>query len=246
MDDLLKLTFNQHQTALAIQVSKSAELPNALKQMGLSDSRPILVIVGGAGQMSDRDFSRIQKLFLEVLAPIAESLNASVVDGGTDSGVMRLIGNARSQINAHFPLVGVAPTAKVILPDTVNTSVDDATPLEPNHTHFVLVPGNNWGDESPWIVQVATVLAHGSPSLTVLINGGEITFMDALNSIISDRLVMVIAGSGRTADKLVSALQGDTTDERATKLADSGKLQSINLDGDQKDLIHTITNLLSH
>ncbi|WP_413171192.1 hypothetical protein [Anabaena azotica] len=246
MENFLQLTFNQGQTATAVKVSEVSELPTALEQLGLIGSRPSLVIVGGASQISTADFIRIQSLFVEVLAPIAQTLGTYVVDGGTDAGVMQLIGHARRQINGQFPLVGVAPTGKVILPAQTTTVADDATPLEPNHTHFVLIPGCNWGDESPWIVEVATVLAEGAPSVTILINGGEITFLDAANSVNAGRLVMAIAGSGRTADKLASALHGNATDDRAKELAASGKLQTIDLEAGWETLTNTITNLLSN
>ena len=95
---------------------------------------------------------------------------------------------------------------KVLLPDQTTTPSEDAAPLEPNHTHFVLIPGNNWGDESPWMMEVATVLSGTAPSITLLINGGEVTFIDALNSVNAGRLIIVIAGSGRTADKLADRL----------------------------------------
>lgn len=245
MENSFKLTFNQEQAAIAITVSETAELPHALANIGLGSSRPILVIVGGASQISDADFIRIQSLFVQVLAPIAETLGACVVDGGTDAGVMRLMGYARNQIKAQFPLIGVAPIGKVIIPEQTTTPSDDACPLQSDHTHFVLVPGDNWGDESSWIVDVATVLAGEYPSVTVLINGGEITFADALNSVSAGRLVIAIAGSGRTADKLASALIGGVTDERAIKLAASGKLQTIKLDAEHEELTYTITNLLS-
>jgi hypothetical protein len=94
-------------------------------------------------------------------------------------------------------------------------------------------------------MEVATVLSGTKPSATVLINGGEITFVDALNSVIAGRLVMAIAGSGRTADLLATALRGETTDERARELAASGKLKTIDLSADLPELISTITNLLS-
>ena len=245
MENSFKLTFNQEQAAIAITVSETAELPHALANIGLGSSRPILVIVGGASQISDADFIRIQSLFVQVLAPIAETLGACVVDGGTDAGVMRLMGYARNQIKAQFPLIGIAPIGKVIIPEQTTTPSDDACPLQSDHTHFVLVPGDNWGDESSWIADVATVLAGEYPSVTVLINGGEITFADALNSVSAGRLVIAVAGSGRTADKLASALIGGVTDERAIKLAASGKLQTIKLDAEHEELTYTITNLLS-
>jgi hypothetical protein len=245
MGNIFTLNLHQHYTATAVRVDESAELFDALGEIGLLGSRPILVVVGGASQISEIDYWRIQDFFVEVLASIAQNLGAYVVDGGTDAGVMRLMGYAREQINGQFPLIGVAPIAKVLLPNQTATPDDDATPLEPHHTHFVLVPGNYWGAESPWIVEVATLLASGAPSLTVLINGGEISFSDALNSITAGRLVVAIAGSGRTADKLVSALHGETTDERAQTLAASGKLLTINLNEQRENITHILTNLLS-
>ena len=51
---------------------------------------------------------------------------------------------------------------------------DQSAPLDPHHTHFILVPGKNWGDESSWIAQIATQLAGDQPSVAVLVNGGKI------------------------------------------------------------------------
>ncbi|MBE8988136.1 hypothetical protein [Nostoc sp. LEGE 12450] len=247
MKNPVKLTFDSGQTALAIRVDRQGELPDALEQIGLGASRSILVVVGGASKISEADFLRIKRLFTEVLAPIAESLGAYVVDGGTDAGVMQLMGEARSQIGAKFALIGVTPENKVALPNQQEPGAD-LTPLEPNHTHFVLVPGDNWGDESPWISDVATMLANNAPSVTVLLNGGEITFDDAFYSVNTGRLVVVIAGSGRTADILADALRGEGTDERAKKLAKSGILQYVNLidiENGVKNLGQMIKDLLS-
>ncbi|MEH1903737.1 MAG: hypothetical protein V7L04_20590 [Nostoc sp.] len=248
MKNSFKLTFDSGQTALAIRVTQQAELPNALEEIGLGGSRSVLVVVGGATNISEADFLRLQRLFTEVLAPVAESLGAYVVDGATDAGVIQLMGKARTQIGAKFALIGVTPEKKVALPNQQEPAAD-LTPLEPNHTHFVLVPGNKWGDESLWISQVATVLANNAPSLTILLNGGEITFEDAFSSVNTGRLVVVIAGSGRTADILADALRGQATDERAKKLAKSGKLLYIDLIDIEKgveNLGKIIKNLLSN
>jgi hypothetical protein len=244
-EQFFNLSLNQEQVAKVVILSKSVELPNVLEKMGLVGPRPILVLVGGASQISATDFQRLQSFFVQVLAPVAQALGAYVVDGGTDVGVMQLMGQARSQLNGQFPLIGVAPVAKVVLPQQTTDIADDAAPLEPHHTHFILVPGSNWGDESPWIAQVATVLANNAPSVTVLINGGEISFSDAFNSVSAGRLVIAIAGSGRTADKLASALHGKATDERAKELAASGKLQTIDLDAGWETFTNVITKLLS-
>jgi hypothetical protein len=46
--------------------------------------------------------------------------------------------------------------------------------LQKDHTHFILTPGSDWGDEAPWLSRLASVLAGDAPSLTLLINGGAI------------------------------------------------------------------------
>jgi hypothetical protein len=95
--------------------------------------------------------------------------------------------------------------------------------LEPHHTHFVLVPGDCWGDDAPYLARVATLVAGGAPAATILVNGGEITFEDCRLSIAESRPVLVLAGTGRTADTIASAAANpaDCRDLRAVALAQS-------------------------
>ncbi|GAA4539360.1 hypothetical protein GCM10023161_18880 [Mycobacterium paraffinicum] len=107
---------------------------------------------------------------------------------------------------------------------------DGRTVLESNHTHFVIVPGEKWGAEAPWIARTATCLAGTAPSITLLANGGKITYSDLQRSVEAGRPVIVIAGSGRTADVLVRALVGAPAEERATALVESGLIQAVSMD----------------
>ena len=200
----LCISFPNGQTAYAAQVDNFAHLSHYFHDLGFQESRPILSLIGGASKISEADLERLRLLFVEVIAPLVEDLHANVVDGGTDAGVMKMIGHARSHINGTFALVGVAPLGAVTLPNTTPT-LSNTEPLEPHHTHFILVPGSNWGDESPWLVQVATVLAKKAPSITLLVNGGEITLLDAIENLKVGRKIVVIAGSGRLADEIAFA-----------------------------------------
>jgi hypothetical protein len=152
MEKPFKIAISNGLTAPAIQVQSPEELSTALRELALHCPRPILVVVGGASKLSEADLSRLRLLFVKVLAPLAEELGASVVDGGTDAGVMQMMGQARAETAATFPLIGVTPVGKVALPDRIPSS--KVTALEPHHTHFVLIPGSNWGDESPWLARV--------------------------------------------------------------------------------------------
>jgi hypothetical protein len=231
-------------TTCSIQVHHPTDLSNALPAIGLHGSRPTIVLVGGASGLSDSYLDSLRQLFVERLAPLAEKSGAYVVDGGTDSGVMRLMGQARYAINGTFPLIGVAAIGTIILPNIKN-SFADAAPLEPHHSHFVLVPGIAWGDESPWMAQVANVLADGAPSVTILVNGGKIALLDVRYSIVADRPVVVVDGSGRTADLLAAALRGETIDVKALELAESGKLTAVDLSNGFSPVARAIAQMLS-
>ena len=244
METPCRYTFANEHIADVVQVDSPDKLPEALQKLGLQAARPTLVLVGGASGISDSDKSRLEQLFVEAIAPLAEELGVIVVDGGTDAGIMSFIGRARSAIGATFPLIGVAAIGTVVLPDQTSSNPDAAS-LEPHHTHFLLVPGSNWGDESPWLSHTATVLSAELPSVTLVVNGGEITFQDVRYSVLADRPAIALDGTGRTADKLAAALRGEATDLRAKQLAASGKMQAINLSEHPDQLAEVIREILS-
>lgn len=201
-------------------VSAVQEIPAALDALMLHRGRPVLVLVGGAAGMGDDHMDMLTTVLRKAVLPLLSHYGAAVVDGGTDSGVMRIIGRARAAADGRFPLVGVAAEGTVVLQDGIPVA-SGAAPLEPNHTHFVLVPGANWGDESPWLADVADALADGGPSATVIVNGGEITYDDMAGSLTRGRPVLVLAGTGRTADAIAAARRGLNADPRAMKIATS-------------------------
>lgn len=238
MEKPFRLAVSNGLTAPAIRVESQKDLLSAMSELGFDSPRPILVILGGAGKMSESDLSRLRSLFVKVLAPIVEELGASVVDGGTDFGVMQMIGQARAQISATFDLIGVTPVGKVALPN--QPSPEEVAPLEPNHSHFVLIPGSDWGDESPWLANVPTVIAKGKPSVAVLVNGGEISKKDVSENHKANRTVLAVAGSGRLAHALTAALRGESADEGVRKLVASGLVGAI----DFKDSFDITTELI--
>jgi hypothetical protein len=223
-------SFPNGQTADAIEVDDFVNLSAALHDLGFQGSRPLLVLVGGASKVSEADLARLRRLFIEVIAPLVEELNADVVDGGTDAGVMKMMGQARREINGTFSLIGVAPVGKVTLPNAVATS-SNTEALEPHHTHFVLVPGTKWGDESPWQARVASLLANEAPSVTLLINGGEIALVDVTENLKVGRTIVVIAGSGRLADEIAFARNhpGSEVREQVAKVVQQNNLLLFDL-----------------
>lgn len=205
------------------------DIAAALVANGIGVGHEVIVLVGGAAGMNDAATRALAELMREVVVPIVARRAATVVDGGTDSGVMRLIGRARAAAGVRFPLVGVAAAGTVAVPGGRPPRPDAAEP-EPHHTHVLLVPGTEWGDETPWISDVAGAIAAGRPSVTILVNGGSIAFADAARSLDADRPLVVIAGSGRTADAIADARFGAGAEPRAARISASPLTRVARLD----------------
>jgi SLOG in TRPM, prokaryote/Protein of unknown function (DUF4231) len=230
--------------ARVIRLAELAEVPGRLTELGLRGPRPVVVLVGGADGLDDHQLARLRPLFEEGLAPLADALGACVIDGGTDTGVMGLIGQARAKLGASFPLIGVSAMGTVAGAGS-RSAPDDAPALEPNHSHVVLVPGSTFGEESPWLAEIASQVAGDSPSVTVVVNGGEVTFDDATRSVEAGRPVLVVAGSGRTADTMAAALDEHSQDKRAVKLAASGLLQAVDVGAGPHALAGAVAGVLT-
>jgi hypothetical protein len=204
-----------------IPVANVGDLDRALRDNAVQTERPVLACVGGAAGIDDGDLAALAEMLTTHVVPVVDKCSATIVDGGTDSGIMRLIGQARLATHSSFQLIGVVARGTVRLPDSAETHVDDAADIEPNHTHIVVVPGDSWGDETPWLSAVADKIAGDMPSATLVINGGSITLDDALASVLAQRPVIVLADSGRAADEIAGAQTGQRARECAQTIADS-------------------------
>jgi hypothetical protein len=231
MQSSFTINFRNDRTAQVLKLMADQDLAVALSAIGLTENHPVLVVIGGASLISEEDLQRLQRLFSEVLAPLAQKLGLIVADGGTDAGVMRLMGNAREEISGTFPLVGFSPDGLVKLPDD-ETSSTELTDLEPHHTHFFLVPGDQWGDESRWLARIASQMAGNYPSVTVLINGGSIALIDAMENLRVHRPLLVIEGSGRLADEIAKAVNYPDRERRPeiTELMEIGEITLFGLE----------------
>lgn len=222
-------------------------LTAALAGIGLIGPRPVVVVAGGADGLDSDQSALLSPLLADVLLPIIARTGAVVIDGGTDSGVMRLMGRLRAAAPHPFALLGVAAEGTVTLP-AGGTVMSPGQPggganLEPHHSHFLLVPGDEWGDEAPWMAGAATALAGSAPSVTLLLNGGPITFADAAHSLAEGRPVLVLAGTGRVADRIAAAAGGDHSDGAAAGLAGSPGVHVVPA-GDAAEVRQKLSSLL--
>jgi hypothetical protein len=208
------ITFGPARTAQAVCVAATADPLWIAERFYCTTDQPAIFISGGAGNMTPED-QRQTQLILEAIARFAEEQKAVVITGGTEAGVMHQIGKLRQQHRLQFPLIGVAPLGKVAYPGYTNP--DKEANLDPGHSHFVLVIGDEWGDESELIVRLTHTLAGGTqPTVGILINGGKIARNEVYLATTKDlKLPMIVLeGSGRFADELATAVRSGKTDKR--------------------------------
>lgn len=178
----------------AVNIADNNEIQEALTELEIPHPRTVIVLVGGAGGIGFKDQSPMRKA-VRIVAQLAEGTQAIVVDGGTQAGIMTEIGRQRKRNKFSFPLIGVVF-------DSLVMTEEPASVLDANHTHFFLIPGSDWGDESGWISKIATAIAGDNKSITVLINGGTISRQDVEYSLLEKRPTFVMRGTGRMADEI--------------------------------------------
>jgi len=220
------IRFSDEQYSPALRIDPDADPQYVIKTFGLITPRPTIFITGGAGNMTIEDIERTRIIMEEGIAHFAEKYHITVIDGGTEAGVMQMIGEARKKHHHKFPLVGVAPFHKVSFPGHLGTS--NSAQLEAGHSHFVLVESEDWGGESQMIINLTrAIAAKQQPMIGILINGGRISERDVYLATTQgeDRIpILILEGSGRAADDISFAFK--------TKRSQSSIIRAIIAGGD--------------
>jgi len=192
------------QVAMCVFPDEPADLASAISLLGLEGGYPVIVLIGGGIQEQQ---AVVTRQAIQTLAKTAEDTKALVICGGTDMGIMADIGEERWQKHYAFPLIGITLEALVTWPGGPRSTKflwwgKKRWMLAPRYSHFILVPGNEFGDESPWIVDAATILSKDHRSVTVLMNGGSVSRKDIALSVEKGRPVIAFGGTGRLANEL--------------------------------------------
>jgi hypothetical protein len=192
--NISRISFKGNNTARAAYISSNSDIDKAIEELHISRPKTVIVLVGGAGGIRWLDKFPMRKA-IGIVARLADETQSIVIDGGTQAGIMTEMGKQRKRNNFSFPLIGVVF-------DSLLMKEDPQSILDPNHTHFFMIPGQDWGDESAWISKIATHVAGDKKSITILVNGGKISRTDVENSRMENRTTFVMRGTGRLADEI--------------------------------------------
>jgi SLOG in TRPM, prokaryote len=156
-----------------------------------------------------------------------------------------MMGQAIARSPGTSQLLGIAPKGKINHPEISGaSSVSDGTPLEPNHSHFVLVESNEWGGETTKMLELAR--ASNAPTVAILANGGAIAADEALQSVRNGWPLLVIEGSGRFADELSAAVR-DGQSAKSTEVSEivrSGRVALFHVDDAAEKLKDELRRML--
>lgn len=197
------IRFPNGRTARLVRASPQTPPDVLLTALDLGAPRALIILCGGAGEMREQEIEAVRPLLVEGLARLAAHEQMAILDGGTNSGVMAMIGEGAARYHLTAPLIGVCPAAKVSWPGNPNPLAQ--AELEPHHSHFVLTPGTRFGAESKYLYALAEALGARMPSLALLVNGGRIALREARLNGRQRRPLVVFKGSGRAADLIAGA-----------------------------------------
>jgi hypothetical protein len=205
------IAFDSGEEALAVRVPLGSDVASIMGALKLHES-PLIFIIGGAGLMNEAEMSATRSAIENALARFAHEQSLTIIDGGTAAGVMELMGMARKKAGYTFPLVGVAPHARVNYP---GHTTDSDTHLDSGHSHFILTDGEDFGAESDTIAMLSTAISRDQRlrALGLVINGGSISQQEVRARSSGDTMrfpLLVLEGSGRLADDLARAKRGGT------------------------------------
>jgi SLOG in TRPM, prokaryote len=225
------ITFDNGNHAVVVTARCDTDAQTILKSLGIAQPHALIMVFGGAKGLDDSRKACLAELFTSAVAPAAAEVGALVIDGGTQAGVMAMMGEAFARNGGESQLLGIAPAGKVTYPGGPNDSnIGDGAPLEPNHSHFVLVESDEWGGETSTMFKLAQAL--NVAVVTMLINGGQIAENEALRTVRNGWPLLVVEGSGRFADELSAVARNTRLNTSATiqEITRSGRVKLFSID----------------
>jgi SLOG in TRPM, prokaryote/SMODS and SLOG-associating 2TM effector domain 1/Protein of unknown function (DUF4231) len=215
-----EVAFENGNRASLVGADVDSDPARLLAELGLEPRRPrpVIAVIGGAASLGGESHIRAADVVAPAIVRAAELTGAAIVDGGTAAGIMAIVGKAVAERGDGRPtLLGVAPAELVAYP---GAGSDERVPLEPNHSHFVLTPGEDWGAETGLLLRLVEKLAGGAPVAAVLVGGGSIAKAEAVAAVRRGWTLFVAQGTGGIADAVAAR-------SRSLRPASPGRLRRL-------------------
>jgi hypothetical protein len=225
--------------APAVCVSRLAPPQKILGALNLPQPSALLILNGGIVKMETRLQTQLDRLLQDGLARAAAEGGVTLLTGGTDAGIFAMLGQGLARWGRTAPCIGVAVAGLV---RWANHSQGE-WPLQPDHSHFVLVEGEQWGDETATMYALAEKLSLGCPSLAVFAGGGRVTMAEMEANVRQKRKMILLSGSGRTTDAVLAWKKKSDDDDRLAHIAEKGSIVPFSIEQEPqalRELVHCL------
>ena len=218
-----EIHFPNGNIAWAVTTPTTIPAGEVLNALHIQKPKALLMVIGGASNLDDSLCARLTLLCNLGIARVAAEAEALIIDGGTQAGIMALMGQAVADRDHKSTLLGVSPDGLVTYPDkSTDGSQSEHEALDPNHSHFILVEGSYWGVETSMMFKLADELSRDEqgnkiPVVTILVNGGEIVKHEAWYCVQRGWPIIVIEGSDRTADEVAKLWRKKNEEQKQPK-----------------------------
>jgi hypothetical protein len=183
--------------ACHVTVPKSVDIYAIIESLGLPAPRALLIINGGTTDLERSVAERLKKIYQHLAKFIIDEA-ITVVTGGTNAELFRLFGKALRKLGGPVaPCIGITVKGKA-----------GYDRLETNHSHFILVEGDHWGEETSVMYSLISVLSEHCLSLAFFAGGGEIATKEMLQNVVQNREMIFVAGAGGLTDDIIAAKTG--------------------------------------
>ncbi|GAC1618249.1 MAG: hypothetical protein NVS4B11_08180 [Ktedonobacteraceae bacterium] len=244
-----EIVFSNGNQAHVVFLPSGAHIHDLPSLLHIPPFHELIMIVGGAGLMEGNLYPKLARLFTHGVAHLAATRNALVIDGGTQAGVMELMGTGIAEQQHRSPLLGVSPAGRVSYPEqSASATNEERAPLDPNHSHFVLVETDEWGGETATMYELAHIFAKERPSVAIVINGGAIAIKEVLYNVRQKRPILVLEGSGRAADNIAQLWQekpSAISDPDLAEIIQHGDIHLFPITSSAEVLVQLIQQLLN-
>lgn len=211
---------NEHE-ALLVHVRRDTPADQIIAALKLPRPRGLICLNGGTAKLSEDLKMQLRRLLVDSLARVAAENAITLVTGGTDAGIFSLLGEGLAKWGREAPCLGVTPSTPVTWPGRSQGQ----TPLEPHHSHFIVVDGKDWGDEMQTMYSVVQSLSQDCASIAVFAGGGNVTLREMRANVEQGREMILIAGSGRSTDAVLDIHAGSTSSVQALQeIASKGRI----------------------
>ncbi len=214
-----------------VDVDPSKPVATTVKELGLP-ARPLLILLGDFDAALN---SQIRAICSRVIAPLALSPGALILDDASCAGCAALIGQAALDQDQTPPLLGIVTSGRAV------------NQMDPNHALILRLPAI-WADTAKYTFQIADELvsdpAVSNRVLAMLFGGGDAEKNAVIRCARRGWPVLVLKNTGGLADQIMTAItplpDGSMppapTDPGVREIAESAIIYPSSLDASMDDL----------